>query len=245
MSFDPIKIYPTKTALIEATAHRIANIAAATLQHNDVFSIALSGGSTPEPVYERLAQEYAGSIDWSRIHLFFGDERAVAPDDEQSNYAMVKAALIDHIDIPDENIHRMRGEDDPQAAAKAYETEIKQFFGEDAEQLFDLNLLGMGDDGHTASLFPDTDAVHEDKAWVIAHHVEKVGMYRITLSPLSILKSCNIMFLISGANKADALYEVMEGDKNPDTYPSQVVVRSNHEHIVWMLDEAAAVKIKK
>ena len=245
MSFDPIKIYPTKAALIEATAHRIANIAAATLAHNDTFSIALSGGSTPKPVYERLATEYGKALDWSRIHLFFGDERAVAPDDEQSNFAMVKKVLIEPLKLPDENVHRMRGEDEPEAAAEAYEAEIQAHFGETPNQLFDLNLLGMGDDGHTASLFPNTAAIHEDKKWVVAHHVDKVDMWRITLTPPSILRSSNIMFLISGTNKADALYEVMNGDENPNEYPAQVIARSTHEHIVWMLDVDAAAKINK
>ena len=245
MSFDPIKIYPTKTALIEATAHRIANIVSATLAHNDTFSIALSGGSTPKPVYERLATDYSSALDWSRIHLFFGDERAVDPDDEQSNYAMVKAALIDPLKLADENIHRIRGEDDPKAAAEAYEAEIQAHFSETPNQLFDLNLLGMGDDGHTASLFPNTAAIHEDKKWVVAHRVDKVDMWRITLTPASILRSSNIMFLISGENKADALYEVINGADNPDQYPAQVIARSTHEHIVWMLDADAAAKIGK
>lgn len=243
--FDPIKVFPTTNELVQFTAHRIVNIANAVLQVNDTFSLALSGGSTPKPVYERLAQEYGTFLDWSRIHLWWGDERAVPPDDEQSNYAMVKAALLDHIDIPDENVHRIQGENDPTDAATAYVEEIAAFFTAPEMGLFDLNLLGMGDDGHTASLFPHTEAVHEHDKLVVAHFVEAHDMYRITLTPKAILESANIMFLVAGANKVDALYEVLEGDENTNEYPSQVIARSNHEHVTWVLDEAAAERLNR
>jgi 6-phosphogluconolactonase len=241
--WDNLKILPDKQALIQYTAERIVRLATATLEMNETFSMALSGGSTPEPVYAMLAQKFDQYLDWSRIHLFFGDERSVPPDDDESNYRMVKAALLDHIDIPDTNVHRIRGEDEPQKAAEAYAADIQAFFGDESEY-FDLNLLGMGEDGHTASLFPHTAAIHEQEKLVIAHHVTAKGdLWRISQTFPTILKSSNIMFLVSGEGKAEALKAVFDGDYQPDVYPSQVVARSNHPHVVWAVDRAAATLI--
>lgn len=238
--WDNLKILPTKSDLVQYTAERIVRLARATLDMNDTFSIALSGGSTPEPVYAMLADQFDEYLDWSKIHLFFGDERSVAPDDEQSNYRMVKTALLDKIDIPEANVHRMKGELDPQAAASDYEADIRAFFDDD-EEYFDLNLLGMGDDGHTASLFPHTDALNENEALVIAHHVEAKGnLWRISQTFPTILKSSNIMFLVSGSGKAEALKAVLDGDYQPDDYPSQVIARSDHPHIIWAVDHDAS-----
>lgn len=241
--WDNIKILPDKDSLTRFVTERIVRIATATIEANDRFSIALAGGSTPEPVYKLLGSEFADVLDWSKVHIFFGDERCVPPDHDESNYKMVKAALLDHIDIPVVNVHRVRGEDDPVTSAAAYAEEINQFFA-DVEGTFDLNLLGMGSDGHTASLFPGTDAVHEKVALVIAHHVEAKGnLWRISQTFPTILQSDNIMFMVLGEGKADALHAVIEGDVDPDTYPSQVIVHSDHQHIVWAVDSAAASKL--
>lgn len=243
MSENNLKIQPNKASLIRYATERIVRIAQATLEVNERFSIALAGGSTPGPVYEMLGEEYGHLLDWSRIHLFWGDERCVPPDDAQSNYRLVKDMLLRHVEIPDTNLHRMRGEDKPEEAAAAYAAELQAFFqGED--ELFDLMLLGMGDDGHTASLFPGTAAVHEQQRWVIAHYVEAVDMWRLTLTPPAILKSSNIMFLIAGEKKAKPLYEVLHGTYQPLLYPSQVIARQDHEHVVWVLDEAAAANVQ-
>ncbi|GAB5490116.1 MAG: 6-phosphogluconolactonase [Phototrophicaceae bacterium] len=237
--WDNLKILPDKQALIQYTAERIVRMITATLEVNERFSLALSGGSTPQPVYKMLAEQFDQYLDWSRIHLFFGDERAVPPDNDQSNYHMVKETLLDHINIPEENIHRMQGELEPQIAAEAYEADIKSFFGNE-DSYFDLNLLGMGDDGHTASLFPHTDALHEGDKLVIAHHVTAKGdLWRISQTYPTILKSSNIMFLVSGEGKAEALKAVFEGEYLPDEYPSQVIERSGHPHTVWAVDSAA------
>ncbi|MEL7435940.1 MAG: 6-phosphogluconolactonase [Chloroflexota bacterium] len=242
-NWDNIKILPDKDNLVRFTAERIVRIASATLEVNDRFSIALAGGSTPEPVYRMLGDTFADTLDWSRIHIFFGDERCVPPDHDESNYKMVKATLLDHIAIPTENIHRIKGEDDPQAAAEAYAKELESFFA-DEEGMFDLNLLGMGGDAHTASLFPGTPAVHEKDALMIAHHVEAKGnLWRISQTFPTILQSGNIMFLVSGEGKAEALKHVIEGDYEPDTYPSQVIVHSDHQHIIWAIDQAAASQL--
>ena len=241
--WDNRKIFPDSSTLTRYVAERIARLAQATLEHNETFSIALSGGSTPKPIYHLLATEFREALDWERIHLFWGDERCVAPDDPQSNYRMVKEVLIDAIRIPEDNIHRMHGEDDPNQAAMAYEEEILRFF-DNPEELFDLNLLGMGDDGHTASLFPGTKAVHEDERLVIAHHIDSLQMSRITLTRVGILRSMNIMFIVSGSKKAQVLREVLSGADDPDRYPSQVIARSNHAHLVWAIDEAAASQLE-
>lgn len=243
--FEHIKIQTDKAALVTFATRRIVNMIHATLQVNDSFHIALAGGSTPRPIYEKLATEYSAYLDWDKIHLWFGDERSVAPDDEQSNYRMVDEALLQHVSIPEANVHRMHGEDDPTEAAAAYETEIKAAFA-GHNQLFDLSLLGMGEDGHTASLFPGTDAVHERDKWVLAHHVEAKGnLWRITLTFPALLKSANIMFLISGAGKAEPLREVLYGDLDPDTYPSQIIAQSDHQHVIYAIDQAAAAKLNQ
>ncbi|MDQ7024767.1 MAG: 6-phosphogluconolactonase [Anaerolineae bacterium] len=243
-NWDNVKIQPDKQTLIRYAAERILRIASATLEVNDTFSIALSGGSTPYPVYEHIATKFADILDWQRVHIWWGDERSVPIDHAENNYHNTKKVLFDPLNIPETNIHRIHGEDDPHEAAKAYEQEIREFFAED-EQLFDLNLLGMGEDGHTASLFPKTDALNEDEKLFVAHHVTAKGdMWRITQTFPTIYKSSNIMFLISGTGKADAFYEVMQGADNPTVYPAQTVARSQHPHIVWVVDEAAAAKLK-
>lgn len=242
-AWSKFKIQPDKTTLVRYATERIVRMAKATLEVNETFSLALSGGSTPEPVYQMMATEFASVLDWQRIHLFWGDERCVPPDDPQSNYHMAHETLIQHVPIPERNVHRIHGEDDPAQAAVDYEEELGRFFGDD-EEWFDLTLLGMGDDGHTASIFPGTAAVQEREKMVYAHHVEAKGdLWRITLTAPAILRSSNIMFLIAGADKAPAVHEVLEGEFAPDTYPSQLIARSEHPHIIYALDEAAAAQL--
>jgi 6-phosphogluconolactonase len=243
--WDNVKILADKTMLIRYAAERIVRIINATLEVNETFSIALSGGSTPYPVYELLGTEFASALDWKRIHIWWGDERCVPIDHAESNYYNTKQVLLDHITIPEANVHRVRGEaDSPHDAAAAYAKEVQAFLDDD-ELLFDLNILGMGEDGHTASLFPETDALNETEKLYVAHHVTAKGdLWRITQTFPTIYKSSNIMFLVSGEGKADALREVMRGADNPTLYPAQTVARSKHLHIVWVLDEAAASKLK-
>lgn len=242
--WDNLKIQPDKEAVIRYAAERIVRMANATLEVNETFSMALSGGSTPYPVYHLLGTEFASYLDWNRIHIWWGDERCVPTDDKENNYANTKAVFLDYIDIPESNIHRINSEDEPYKAAADYEREVQEFFGKD-DELFDLNILGMGEDGHTASLFPNTDALHENEKWFIAHHVRAKGnLWRITQTFPVILKSSNIMFLATGEGKADALKEVLQGADNPTLYPSQTIARSNHPHVVWVVDKAAASKLE-
>jgi 6-phosphogluconolactonase len=241
--WDNVKIQADKQAVIQYAAERITRIATATLEVNETFSMALSGGSTPYPVYELLGTRFSQYLDWSRIHIWWGDERCVPIDNEENNYHNTKRALLDNIEISEANIHRIKIEEKPDKAAADYEAEVREFFSDD-EGLFDLNILGMGEDGHTASLFPNTQALGEKEKLYIAHHVTVKGnMWRISQTFPTILKSSNIMYLVSGEGKADALKEVMQGEDNPTLYPSQTVARSNHPHIVWVLDKAAASKL--
>jgi 6-phosphogluconolactonase len=234
-----ISVYPDREHLVGAAAEAILELAASAIKQRGRFTLALAGGDTPRPVYERLAEGgQSGRIDWSRVEVFFGDERCVPPDDPRSNYAMARAALLDHVSIPAANVHRMRGEDEPATAAADYEAVLKARLDR-----FDLILLGMGEDGHTASLFPGTPAVTEAARWVVAQFAKSAGMWRITLSPVVINQARNVIFLVSGAAKADTLRQVLEGPFNPLVRPSQVVEPSEGT-VRWLVDAAAASRLR-
>lgn len=241
--WDHLKILPNYSTMARYSAERIVRMINATLEYNETFSIALAGGNTPHRIYQVIGTMFARLVDWSRVHIWWGDERCVPMHDKQSNYRKANETLLNKIKIPAENIHRIRGEDDPKEAAKKYEDELKTFFeGEDI--LFDLTLLGLGEDGHTASLFPHTDALFEKERWVIAHHVEEKGdLWRVTLTPPTILKSGNIMFMVLGRRKANALKAVLDSEYQPDVYPAQLIEKGGHEHVVWVVDKSAATKI--
>ena len=228
-------IYADKAALIVGAAEFIATNAVRNIAQKGSFSLVLSGGSTPQPIYERLTQAlFRAKIDWSKVYLFWGDERTVPPDHEDSNYRMVQEALIDHIPIPESQIFRMHGEKNPQEAAQVYADVLKRYFQASAP-IFDLVLLGMGDDGHTASLFPYTDALNNQDDWVVANYVEKLDTWRLTLTSTVINQARRIAFLVSGANKAKPLYEVLHGQSNAEQYPSQLIRATD-----WFLDQDAA-----
>jgi 6-phosphogluconolactonase len=179
-------------------------------------------------------------VDWARVHVFWGDERCVPPDHAESNYRMAREALLDQVSIiPAQNVHRMRGEIDPEEAADGYETDLRACFGVSAPPRFDLILLGMGDDGHTASLFPGAEAIREQARWVAAYYVEKLGAWRLTLTPVVLNAAANVIFLVVGAGKAARLREVLDGPYQPDRLPAQVV-RPSDGRLLWMVDQAAS-----
>ncbi len=244
-----IEVYPGSD-LAYAAAEHIADLAAAAIRARGRFSVALSGGNTPRPVYECLGTApFAWRIDWSKTHIFWGDERCVAPDDPNSNYRVVRQALLDHVSIPPGNIRRMRGEIEPHAAALEYTKVLEEFFGGSARRGppsdgFDLMLLGMGDNGHTASLFPGMPAVHETAKWVTAEYVAAVSGWRITLTPVVINAAKHVAFLVAGAEKADRLREVIEGTYRPDVLPAQVV-RPASGQVTWLVDEDAAAHLSE
>jgi 6-phosphogluconolactonase len=246
-----ITVYPDKESLIGGTADFIAESAAQAIAARGRFTLALSGGNTPRPVYARLASpEYRGRMDWSKVQIFFGDERSVPPDDPQSNYLMVKTALFDQAPLPEANIHRIRGEIAPEQAAADYANVLQRTFGGDAAtggpppEGFDLILLGMGDNGHTASLFPGLAVVTESQRWVMAQYVEVVGMWRVSMTPVVINAARQVAFLVSGANKAEMLRRVLEGPYQPVVLPSQIIKPTQGE-LHWLLDAPAAAQLRR
>ncbi|HEY0006338.1 MAG TPA: 6-phosphogluconolactonase [Pyrinomonadaceae bacterium] len=241
-----LEILPDSESLARAAALRVVRFAQEALAERGRFTLALAGGSTPRHVYARLARdELASQIDWTRAHLFWGDERCVPPDHPESNYRMARETLLDHVPLSPGNIHRIHGEDNPTEAAHAYAQELESIFGGDARKGgrppigFDLVLLGMGDDGHTASLFPRLDAVKEERRWVTAEYVEAAGMWRVTLTPVFINAARSVMFMVSGKEKSARVKEVLEGPWRPVELPAQAI-RPASGQLIWMLDQAAA-----
>lgn len=228
-----------------AASDRFVEIAHAAIDERGRFSVALSGGSTPKRSYELLASEdYRDKLDWPKVHIFFGDERCVPPDDGESNYRMANEAMLSHLPIPARNIHRIQGVGDAAANARLYEDELRTFFNDAEWPRFDLVLLGMGDDGHTASLFPGSAALTELEAWVAANWVEKFKAYRITLTVPAINHAAHIAFLITGESKADRLAEVLEGENVSEQFPSQLIKPVNGS-LEWLIDKAAKAGMNK
>jgi 6-phosphogluconolactonase len=187
-------------------------------------------------MYEILARDYMDGIDWSKVYVFFGDERSVPPHHEDSNLKMASEVLLDH--VPVANVHRIQGELPPEAAAEAYEEELRKFFQTEDVPRFDLILLGIGADGHTASLFPWTAALEVHDRWVVANPVPRLGTTRITLTLPVINAARAVIFLVAGEDKAEALREILEGDADPHAYPAKLIQPPGEPE--WMLDQSAA-----
>ena len=249
-----IEEYPDAERLAQAVADHFVRLARQAVANNGRFAVALAGGSTPRVAYTLLAgNEFATRVDWSHVHVFWGDERCVPPDHADSNYGMAREALLEHVPLPPENVHRIRGELAPAQAAAGYENALRAFFSPPAEDRqangetnvarFDLILLGMGDDGHTASLFPGTVAVSEHTRWVMANFVEKLDSWRITLTSAVINAAANVTFVVSGSGKAERLRQVLTGPYQPDALPAQLV-NPDRGRLRWLVDEAAATLLK-
>ena len=237
MATPQIKVVPDVAAMMHEAAGRTVEAAKQAIGEHDSFSIALSGGSTPKALYELLAREpYRSRIDWSRVRVFFGDERCVPPGDPQSNYRMANESLMSKVPILPANVYRMKGEIDPATAATEYGQLLKEKFGDGG---LDLTLLGMGDDGHTASLFPGTPALHEAKHRCVPNYVDKFKMWRITMTAPFLNRSKAVLILASGAGKAQRLKEVLKGPRDPDRLPIQLIQPSDGT-LTWLLDAAAA-----
>ncbi len=244
-----IEVLASAVDLYHAAAEEFVSVGRAAIGAQGRFTVALSGGSTPKALYSLLASNYA-NFAWNRIFLFFGDERHVPPTDPESNYRMVQESLLSKITIPAENVFRVPAENpDAAAAASDYEGQIRRFFEikagirkEDFPR-FDLILLGMGPDGHTASLFPDSAALDEQSRLVVANWVAKFNTHRITFTFPVLNRAAEVMFLASGPDKADMLHQVLETKITPPL-PSQRVEPTDGK-LLWMLDEAAAAKLTR
>lgn len=232
-----IQVYDDKLSLIKAAADLFLERADMAAEH---FAVALAGGSTPLPVYELLASsEYNSQINWSKTHVFFGDERAVPPTHQDSNYGAAQTALLSHVPIPLENVHRIKGELPAEEAAKDYGLHLKEFFN-GGPPAFDLHFLGMGDDGHTLSLFPGvTSALEEKKHRVVATSVPNHNHQRITMTAWAANASSVIAVLVSGKDKAQTLKTVLEGEYQPHKYPIQLI-QPDHGDMHWLVDKDAA-----
>ena len=244
-----IKIVADSKELCQTAAEVILASVAATLHKKEFFTIALSGGSTPKGLFTLLAGDAAlqDQIPWSKIHFFWGDERHVPPDHPQSNYRMAREAMLSKAPVPDRNIHRVRAEEpDAGTAAAEYEQEIRTFFKLETGQLpcFDCVLQGMGPDGHTASLFPGTAALHETQRLVVANYVEKLQTHRITMTAAVLNNAAMIIFLVGGKEKAETLQRVLEGDPQPDLFPSQLI-QPSHGQLLWLVERSAATRLSQ
>jgi 6-phosphogluconolactonase len=230
-----IEVFPTAELLADGVARHIVARAAEAIAAGGRFTVALSGGSTPRAAYSRLATpDLSSQLDWTRTHVLWGDERCAPPDDPRSNYRMAKEALLDRVPIPADQVHRIRGEDDPEKAAAEYEGELRVLL----EGGLDLALLGLADDGHTASLFPGQAAVRETARWVVAVLTPDATMWRITLTPGLLNLARNVTFVVAGAGKASPLQQVLRGPWSPDLLPAQAI-RPVQGRLTWMVDQSA------
>ena len=225
--------------LSRKSAERFIQLARELVEASGRMTVAFSGGSTPKHLYSLLASpDYKNRIPWNNVELFWGDERCVPPDHSESNFRMAQEALLSKIKIPHENIHRMRGEQEPQAAAAEYEKELQKIFGLNSEALprFDLILLGIGEDGHTASLFPDSEALNETKHLVLAPLVGQLTSYRLTLSLPVLNNAANVWFLVAGRSKAGAVKQAFGSSSD---LPAARVQPVNGK-LIWFITRDAA-----
>lgn len=238
-----VKVYDDANTLAAATAADFMTAARRAIAERGAFYVALSGGSTPQKLYERLAADYVGAPEWSRIHLYFGDERAVPPEHEQSNFRMAKTALFDHVAIPAAHISRLPADSpDIQAAARSYCEQLVRVPQREGKPCFDWVLLGMGDDGHTASLFPGTSAVAERDAWVVPVYVERLKSWRLSVTFPVINNAHDVVLLVCGAGKATMLRKILREPLSGEPLPVQRVAPT-HGALQWRLDRAAAAML--
>jgi 6-phosphogluconolactonase len=235
-----VSVHESPEELAGAAARNFASKAAEAIEERGRFAVVLAGGSTPKATYEILARDFVEAVDWNDVDVFFGDERSVPPDHEDSNYRMAREALLDR--VPVGSVHRMQGELPPDEAASSYEDELRAFFGAEELPRFDLVLLGIGGDGHTASLFPETPALGVTDRLVVANPVPKLDTTRITLTAPVLNAARAVDFLVAGEGKAEALKKILEGDADPRRYPAKLVRPPGGP--AWMVDQAAARLLK-
>jgi len=234
-------------AVAQYAAREFVRRARAAIEASGAFKVALAGGSTPRRTYELLADpSLATQVEWEATHIFFGDERAVPPDHPDSNYRTAFETLLSKVRVPDAQVHRMGAERaDLDAAATEYEARMAESFDltvESGPPRFDLVMLGMGEDGHTASLFPSTAALDETRAWVVANDVPQKSTRRLTLTPPVLNAARCVMFAVDGVDKAAPLADVLEGPHDPRRFPAQLIAPADGE-LLWLVDRAAAARL--
>jgi 6-phosphogluconolactonase len=234
-----LHIYKNKEEMSEALASWMCEVIESTLKDQEYFTLVLSGGSTPQLLYKTLVSDkFKDKINWSRIHVFWGDERAVPYADERNNARMAHELLLNNVEIPANHVHIMRTDIEPNFSTDAYRKMLHDFF-DNTSTTFDLVLLGMGDDGHTLSLFPGSTIIEEHKHWVNSVYIQEQEMYRITLMPKIVNRAAKIAFMVDGEKKAKMLQQVLQGEYKPSEFPSQIIKPENGE-LHWFVDEAAA-----
>ena len=241
------EVWPTAAEMALASAKKFAATVEAAVAKRGVARLAISGGSTPQATFKLLADPagpFAKTIPWDKLQLFWVDERCVGPDNPESNYGVARELLLSKVAIPAENVFRMEGELDPEVAASRYESVLRNTLKlEGAETpAFDSVTLGMGPDGHTASLFPETEGLNELGRLVIANHVPQKDVWRISLTWPVINHAAEVVFEVEGPSKTDILAEVLTGPRDPDRLPSQLIRPANGK-LLFLLDEAAAAKL--
>jgi 6-phosphogluconolactonase len=242
-----VEVVADGEALARRAAGYVAHIADEAIAARGQCAIGLPGGSTPRALFSTLASPaWLARLDWARVHVFWGDERCVPPDHAESNYRLARETLLDRVPLLPERSHRIAGELAPADAARRYEAELRAFFagGDPAtpQPRFDLLLLGMGDDGHTASLFPGTAALGESARWAVENYVPRLDAWRITLTARAINAAAHALFLVSGAAKAEALRAVLHGPHQPEVYPAQLI-QPQQGRLIWLADRAAATRL--
>ena len=240
-SITEVKIYSTSQEVFKAIAEEILHLTQNSRQL--LFHVALSGGSTPKGLFKTLSKEYSESIPWNRIHFWWGDERCVLPNNEESNYKMTVDNLLSKISISNENIHRIKGENIPEEEAIRYSTEINTQLNHRGDNpVFDLLILGIGDDGHTASIFPDKLELFENEEICTVTKHPITGQNRITVTGHVLNNATRILFLVTGENKAMRISEIMNDSEEAKSLPAYYISPKNGK-LIWFLDEAAASKI--
>ncbi len=238
-----LQVYSDSDRLAAGLADLFVDLAQTAMADHGLFRVALAGGNTPRRAYELLGQEPRNlSLSWSDVFIYFGDERCVPPDDEQSNYRMAKKAFLDAVPLPAANIHRIRGEADPGVAANEYASILRADLSEPPR--FDLMLLGLGTDGHTASLFPGTPPDADGGALVRAVYAQSQMMWRVTVTPHVINSARVVAFAVEGVEKAEILAKVLEGPIDPTKCPAQIV-HPKRGRLIWLVDKLAAGMLKQ
>jgi len=239
-----VEVFESSEAMSVAAAVRFAGGSAGSIASKGTFSVALSGGSTPRELYRLLGSDrYIRSIDWRHVHVFWADERCVGPDHEQSNFKLARDSFLSQVPLPPGNAHRIRGEGSPEAAAEAYETDLREFFGKGLPA-FDLIVLGVGEDGHTASLFPGSPALEEQLRLAVAVYRHPPEFNRITLTLPVLNNAREAIFLVSGSAKAPIVQKILGHPGGKATYPAAMVALFRGR-LVWLIEKSAAALLRR